>query len=268
MYKKHILKCVVAGILAITALTGCASDNAQKEQLKKENADLNEKYNSLTENKNKDKNDNENKANNSNAVNETAVSSNGESINIKNNNVPISINGVNADIKSYNIDGKIYLRLSSIGDYMGFEPEFKNDVIKVAEKPINIGTYEYYGEFENIPKYNSVNKGASKTNLNGENLYPNADVVFTYKSNNDEFLLYKKVLKKEDFQYIGNISTKIRGLEMIYDIYQIENQYSIVLGIKDNNVVIAVGSSLSSVTKTAETPKPTQEPEENEESEE
>lgn len=54
------------------------------------------------------------------------------------NTFPIKINGQDAYMEGYNIDGSTYFKLRDIGDRMGFTVDFKNNTILLSD-----GTYQY-----------------------------------------------------------------------------------------------------------------------------
>lgn len=49
------------------------------------------------------------------------------------NTFPIKVNGQNAQMEGYNINGSTYFKLRDIGDKMGFSVDFKNNTILIGE---------------------------------------------------------------------------------------------------------------------------------------
>ncbi|MCH5185739.1 MAG: hypothetical protein J1F64_06400 [Oscillospiraceae bacterium] len=240
MRKRYTLRYIAASaLIASFTVSGCSSANdAEKERLKKQNAELKTQYSELSENT------------------DSAAVSNDAAISISGINNSFTINGSPAKVECYNIDGKIYVKLSDVGKYTGFTPSFESDsVIRIGQGESVKETYSYYDECDNIPRFESVSPGARKTgSLDLKDLPANTLAAFTYTASEEDINNYINVLLDNDFEFMGEIGITFGDHDVMCSLYQAPSKYSI--GISkingDGNAVITLFDLHVAVDPTAE----------------
>lgn len=140
------------------------------------------------------------------------------------NTFPIKVNGQDAQMEGYNIDGSTYFKLRDIGDRMGFDVGFENNTIYVGQVPSEIVTpvdtqqnIYYYNEPYNWCPDFGVCTGAELNEKLSENSY-------MYNAKSDDFETYSALLLSLGFQK-GVIDGDTKWISFVKDEYFISMKY-------------------------------------------
>lgn len=251
MHKKYILKCFTAALIAaFVILSGCSSEVQNVSTSVSTPSNI--PKNAAAQPQESGKPNSEN------------------NVSISDINVPITINGADAKVECYNIDGNIYVRLSDVGNYLNFSPYFDKNTIEVKRSKTQ--NYSYYKELSAVPDFETTSSTVHKAVYSSENSFntfsENALAEFLYEASENDINNYKDILKNENFEQVATLESEFMGEKASCDIFQSERKYFVLLTtVSDSNIVlvtltdeqiISADPPAASPEQSSQTPMPTE----------